>query len=423
MAGLKKDQSILVTCLLLILVTLACYSPVLRCGFINYDDPAFFTENIHVQAGLTWNSLAWAFRLGEGDYWHPLTWLSYMVDVELFGKGPVGPHFTNLLLHGLNTALLFILLIRMTGARWRSAMVAGLFALHPLRVESVAWVTERKDVLSAFFGLLSLIFYARYARLKTNDRQPATGNYLMSLFLFACGLMSKAMLVTWPFVMLLLDYWPLNRMSGVTSYKSSFTLQATSTSRLSPFDPRLLWRLTLEKSPFFALSLMSGMITVLTAKKSMTPIGELSVTSRIENAFVSYGRYLGKTLWPVHLAVYYPLNHWSWMQVIGAVILVVGLCVAVLSLGRRRPYLPVGWFWFLITLSLVIGVIQVCDQSIADRFTYVPSIGFFLLLVWGIGEIFVRWNVPKRTIALAAVLVLTACCARTTGSIALLEKQ
>ena len=227
-------------CLLLVGVTLAVYWPVKGYDFLNYDDEIYVTKNPQVQHGLTWNGVAWAFNLGQGDYWHPLTWLSYMLDVELFGKGAGGPHLVNLTLHVANTMLLFFLLMRLTGARSRSAMVAGLFALHPLQVESVAWVTERKDVLSVFFGFLSLIFYTRHAQTQIGNRKSKIVNYMWALFFFACGLMSKAMLVTWPFVMLLLDYWPLGRVS---SFKVQGSSSLTDEASHPTLDFRLLWRL------------------------------------------------------------------------------------------------------------------------------------------------------------------------------------
>ena len=293
--------------LLLVAVTLAVYWPVIHCESLNYDDPDYFTSNVHVQAGLTLPGIIRAFTTGHASNWHPLTWLSLMLDVELFGKGPAGPHFTNLLFHLANTVLLFLLLWQMTSALWRSAMVAALFALHPLHVESVAWISERKDVLSTFFGLLSLWFYAGYARRAADDQWPAlaalrcgeqvTGTetapasilsrvtchvslfYALALLLFALGLLSKPMLVTLPFVMLLLDYWPLGRVTG-------------------PEPGSMFVRLAVEKWPFFVLSAISCVVTfvVQQAGGAVTTLARVPFAERLENVFVSYVRYLGPDL-------------------------------------------------------------------------------------------------------------------------------
>ena len=372
--------------LLLGLVTLALYWPATSFAFIDYDDPTFVTANAQVQAGLNWAGVKWAFGLTGGDYWHPLTWLSLMLDASLFGQQAGGFHFTNVALHAANAVLLFLLLRRLTGAMWRSVVVAALFALHPLRVESVAWVAERKDVLSGCFGLLSLLCYAHYAargqRSEIRDQRSGVGGpgalfplpssifYLLSLGCLACGLMSKAMLVTWPLVMLLLDYWPLRRLSFASLHHST-------TSGL-----RLIW----EKVPFFVLSGMSCVITYWTerAMKGSAALVESPALLRLENALVACARYLGKTFWPENLAVPYPHpGHWSWLEVGGSVVAVVGLCVVVLWLRRRWPCLLVGWCWFLGTLIPVIGLTQGWGNFMTDRFTYVPSVGVLLLVVWG----------------------------------------
>jgi tetratricopeptide (TPR) repeat protein len=400
-------------------VTLAVYWPVGGFEFINYDDNDYFYSNVHVLGGLTLKNVLWAFRVGDFRFFHPLTWLSLMLDVDLFGKGAGGPHFTNLLLHTANAVLLFLLLRRLTGAHWRSAVVAGLFALHPLHVESVAWIAERKDVLSAFFGLLSLIFYARYvseSKVQSPKSKvfslwpssilhlPFSLYYSLSLLFFALGLLSKPMLVTLPFAMLLLDYWPLRRLPLTLRGSSFATQRATFLS------------LVREKIPFFMLSLMACALTFLLHAKdeSIVSLVEFPLGARIENAFVSYARYLGQTFWPMKLAVPYLLpEHWPWIQVVLAVVLVMGLSLAAIWLGRRRPYVFVGWFWFLGMLVPVIGLAQAGYQAMADRFTYIPLIGVFLVLVWGASEAFGHWRTPKTAIIGMAVLMLAACAFRT----------
>ena len=396
-----------VLCLLLVTVTLAVYWPVMRGDFVNYDDPDYFFSNPHVLAGLSSSSLVWAFCTGHAGNWHPLTWLSLMLDRELFGPGPAGPHFTNLLFHLANTVLLFLLLRHLSGTTWRSAFVAALFALHPLHVDSVAWISERKDVLSTFFGLLALVFYTRYAQKRSRverresnataeslalDPRPSALDYSLALLFFALGLMSKPMLVTLPFVMLLLDYWPLKRF---TIYDLRFTIL------------RLVW----EKIPFFALSAVSCWVTFLVQQKAgaVAALTRFSVSARMGNAFVSYARYLEKTFWPVSLATPYPyVEHWPWECIWSAVTLFVGLCVAAVWLGRKFPFGFTGWFWFVGTLVPVIGLVQVGGQSMSDRYGYVPLIGLFMVLAWGGGELWSRRCLPKPFLVLVVVLLLVA---------------
>ena len=395
-------------CLLLAVVTLAVYWPAVYCNFLNLDDTYYFTANRHVQTGLNPANIAWAFTTRYASNWHPLTWLSLMLDAELFGTGPFGPHFTNLLLHAANTVLLFLLLRRLTAATWRSAVVAALFALHPLHVESVAWVAERKDVLSTFFGLLALLCYAGYARHMTGDTYRVTQTesipsrvtchvsrfYWLALLFFALGLMSKPMLVTLPFVMLLLDWWPLGRMS-----------------RVEGREPRVR-RLVVEKIPFFLLSAASCVITYIAQQKggAVVSLMRISLAGRIENAFVSYARYLGKTVWPSPLVVLYPHPiHWNTGLVVFSLLLVVGFSAAVMWFGRKHPYMPVGWFWFVGTLVPVIGLVQVGIQSMADRYTYLPLMGVFLVVVWGGDEARVKWRLPETLILFPVGMVLLAC--------------
>ena len=388
-------------------VTLAVYWPVVNCAFLTYDDPAYYVENFHVQDGLTPDGIGWAFRTGLMGNWHPLVWLSFMLDVTLFGHGPAGPHFTNLALHVANAILVFLLLKTLTGAKWRSLMVAGLFALHPLRVESVAWISERKDVLSVFFGLLSLIMYARYAQRVASDRRRVTRTesilsrftfhvsrfYWLALVFFVLGLMCKTMLVTLPFVMLLLDCWPLRRLTM---------------DNLRPASRRLI----LEKVPFFISGFGIGMVTLMLHKASgaLTPLATSPITARLGNALVSFVCYLGRTFWPVNLALPYPrVEHWPLVVVLLSGLVVLGFCFAAAWWGRTQPHIFVGWFWFLGMLLPVSGIIQWGEHSMADRFTYLPAIGFFILLVWIVAENLQAWQLPKTAVGAGSVAVLAAC--------------
>jgi Tfp pilus assembly protein PilF len=384
--------------LLLAAAVVLTFRPVTQCAFLNYDDPVYFTDNAQVQSGLTWRGFKWAFHTSLMGNWHPAVWLSYMLDVALYGHGPAGPHFTNLMLHAANGVLLFLLLNRLTGARWRSLVVAALFALHPLRVESVAWVSERKDVLSAFFGLWTLLFYARYARkqLRMNAAKPeAAGasvrDYLFALLFFVLALMSKIMLVTLPFVMLLLDYWPLQR----------FLTTDRSTIR----------RLIFEKLPFLAFGLVVGLITFFAHRNlgALTPLTLAAIPARLGNALVAGTCYLGRTFWPANLALPYPrVDHWPPDLVLLSALLLGGICVAAVWLGRKQPWIFVGWFWFVGMLLPVSGLIQWGEHSMADRFTYLPSIGFFILLTWVIAEFAKDWQLPGIIVVAGTVLALGA---------------
>ena len=408
--------------LLLVAVTLAVYWPVTSCDFISYDDPGYFTNNSHVQEGLTWDNVIWAFTTNDQSNWHPLTWLSYMLDVGLFGKGPAGPHFTNLLFHLANTVLLFLLLRRLTAAQWRSAFVAALFALHPLHVESVAWISERKDVLSAFFGILSLLGYARYVEQSkihpsslrfAEARSPRSKVfYGFTLFFFAMSLMSKPMLVTLPFVMLLLDWWPLQRVASGRWHVTRTGERVTSDESRGAGVRSLV----VEKWPFFALSAISCVVTFIAQQKGGAVIAlvKIPMPGRIENAFVSYARYLGKTLCPMNLATPYPyFKHWPLWQVGLVMLLFACLCIIALRLGRKFPFVPTGWFWFVGMMVPVIGLIQVGHQSMADRYTYVPLIGLFVVFVWGAGELCARWHLSKQAIGVIAIIILAVSALRT----------
>jgi protein O-mannosyl-transferase len=407
-------------CLLLAVATLAVFLPVARHGYVNYDDSDYVTANAHVQGGLKWENVVWAFTSGHASNWHPLTWLSHMLDCQLFGQKAGAQHLVSVGFHVANTLLLFLLLRRMTRSRWRSAMVGALFALHPLHVESVAWVSERKDVLSAFFFLLTVGAYVRYTECRmqnaecritqhairnTDDRLPITDHrspstrhrslfYLLSLVLFSLGLMSKPMLVTLPFVLLLLDYWPLRR----------FELN-TKNSKLNTLLP-----LVLEKLPFFALALMSSVVTFIVQRKGGAVSTSLSVGERVANAVVSYIRYIGKMFWPQDLSILYPHpGHWPLWQVVASAALLVAISAAVIVLARRRPYVAMGWLWFCGTLVPVIGLVQVGIQSMADRYTYVPLIGLFIMLVWGIAELVPARPWRAKALAIGSVFVVVAC--------------
>ncbi len=398
----KIQSAPLFICMLLAAVTLAVYWPAVHCDFLNYDDPDYFASNVHVLAGLTPGNVVWAFTAGHAGNWHPLTWLSLMLDAELFGKGPFGPHLTNLLLHAANTVLLFLLLRRLTRATWRSALVAAFFALHPLHVESVAWVTERKDVLSAFFGLLSLWGYARFVEEFKARSSKFKVFFALTLLAFALGLMSKPVLVTLPLVMLLLDGWPLGRVTG------------------DRWQLAGIGRLVTEKIPFFVLSALSCLVTFMVQQKggAVAALTSYPPGERVENAFVSCARYLGKTFWPATLALPYPHpGHWPLGLVLFAVVLFAVVCAGAGWGGQKYPFAPVGWFWFVVMLVPVIGLVQVGDQSMADRYTYWPLIGVFVVLVWGLSEACARLRVPKPPVIFLAVIVLAACAWRTRGQL------
>ena len=392
-AGLSSNPVFI--CVVLAATTLIVFWPVTRCDFLNYDDPDYFTSNPRVLSGLTPANFTWALTTGQADNWHPLTWLSLMLDADLFGKNPFGPHLVNLLLHAGNTVLLFSLLRRLTSSIGRSAFVAALFALHPLHVESVAWVAERKDVLSMFFMLLSLRAYAGYAqkyKLSGAELKPAffPRDYGWSLFFFVLALMSKPMAVTLPFVMLLLDWWPLQRI----------------------FNRRLF----LEKIPFLVLSAVSCAITFVVQQKggAVETLTRLSMAARAENALVSYARYLGKTFWPEPLAIPYPHpGHWESSLVICSVVLITGLSLIAILFARRFPFGFTGWFWFIGTLVPVIGLVQVGFQSMADRYAYLPLIGVFIIIAWGAHVIGTNGQVPKSWIIILAAIILTLCAWRT----------
>ena len=421
-ANPTSKQLSAVICLTLALVTAALYWPMLHHPFINVDDEQYITSNPHVQAGLTWPGIVWAFENTEAANWHPLTWISHMLDCQLFGLNPGGHHLTNLIFHVANTLLLFLWLKQITGALWRSALVAALFAWHPLRVESVAWAAERKDVLSAFFWMLALIAYTRYAQngesrgvkghertSRFRSRLTCRLDYFLALLFFACGLMSKPMVVTLPFVLLLLDFWPLERFSRFTSHVSRSEKTSTPINREQAESAA--W-LICEKLPFFALTLAGSVVTYLVQKSggAVWSAAALSFHARVANALLAYVRYLSKTFWPADLAIIYPYpRHWPVMTVLGAALMLAIWSGLFVRRARQNPYLPVGWFWFLGTFIPAIGLVQVGAQSMADRYTYLPSIGLYILIVWGLNDFLnfrPRW---RKMVMLAGGLALAGC--------------
>jgi len=373
--------------LLLAGAVVAVYWPVLGFEFVSYDDSMYVTRNREVQRGLGAESLWWAWTTLYAANWQPLTWMSHMVDWDLYGPRPAGHHATSVLLHAANTLLLFALLDRTTGSPWRGALVAALFALHPLRVESVAWVSERKDVLSAFFWFLTLLAYVRYVR------APSAGRYALVAVGLVLGLAAKPMVVTLPFTLLLLDYWPLARFGGAAR---------TATA----------WRLVREKLPLFVLVTAASTLTIVAQRRggAMGPLSEHPLGVRIGNAVVSYVSYLGKALWPQSLSILYPHPGGSlpeWRIVASAALLLVVTAVA-LRERQRRPYLLVGWLWYLVTLAPVSGLIQAGEQGMADRFTYVPLVGIFVGAVWLLPSPRGALAVLAAPLAIALLLALAA---------------
>jgi Tfp pilus assembly protein PilF len=380
------------------------FLPCLSNEFVSYDDYSYVTENHHVQAGITLSSLAWAFGTFSQANWHPLTWLSHMLDFQFYGLHPAGHHATSVLLHGLNSVLLFGLLRLITGASWRSFFVAAFFSVHPLHVESVAWVSERKDVLSGTFFMLTLLAYVRYARV--NDSKSAAGRawYWGSVVACAAGLMCKPMLVTVPFVLVLIEYWPLERLPGSLVTGRPGGSSPNSNARNS--DGSSVW---FEKIPFLVLSVSSSIITVFAQRSGGTVAvtDALPVVIRLENALVAWCRYLGKIFWPMDLAVFYPYpTHWQPLTIWIAALLLASLTGCVFVLFRRR-YPVTGWLWFLGMLVPVIGLVQVGGQSMADRYAYLPSTGIFVACVWGFGELSrERGMLGPLLVGVGAVLVM-----------------
>ena len=387
------DTRFIIICL--ITLTLIVYWPVSQHEFVNYDDSLFVSGNPHIRDGFTWEGLQWAFSTGlvtnyHREFWIPVTYISHMLTIELFGMDPSGHHLINVGFHIANVVVLFLLLRRLTGALWCSALVAALFAVHPLHVESVAWVTERKDVLSTLFWLLTLWAYVRYTEHRSLHR------YLLVVLALVLGLMAKPMLVTLPLVLLLLDYWPLGRVTlGGLDKRTRFAVG---------------WKLVWEKLPLFVLVASFSVLTYFVQGQwgQERAVEWFPFWVRAENALVSYVSYIGKMFWPRGLAVFYPhpgrtLPLW---QVVGAVVVLVSVSLLVIRVRQSRPYLVVGWLWYLVTLVPVIGFIQIGGQALADRFTYVPLIGVFIMMVWGIDGLTAGWSSRRVVLACSAGLII-----------------
>jgi Flp pilus assembly protein TadD len=398
---LRRD---VLVCLFLIVITIAVYWQTRNHEFVSYDDNAYVIENPQVQAGLTRQTIIWSFTTTHVANWHPLTWLSHMMDCQLYDLNPSGHHLTNVLFHLVNTVLLFLLLNRSTGASLRSGFVAALFAVHPLHVESVAWIAERKDVLCTLFWLLTMWTYIYYVE------KPRLHRYLLTLLTLGLGLMAKPMLVTLPFVLLLLDYWPLGRFqAGPAGSNDQGQVQVPlSSAKTRMPSSRLIW----EKAPFFVVSLASCVVTFLVQQKggAVETVEAFPLTVRIGNALVSYISYMGKMIWPQSLAVFYPhpgtsLPGW---QAVAAGLLLIFITIGVILAGRKRAYLTVGWLWYLGTLVPVIGLVQVGAQALADRYTYVPLIGLFIMISWFIPDLLAGWRHRGIVLGGAAVTVISA---------------
>ena len=397
MTVLQSNRRRILACAFLVIATLAVYWPARQYKFVAYDDDNYVYQNPVVLKGLTWEGVKWAFVDRQANNWHPLTWISHMADCQVFGLNAGGPHKVNVLFHCANAVLLFLLLQMMTRRLadtspqtdifWRNLFVAGLFALHPLRVESVAWISERKDVLSGFFGLLSLLCYGKYALGTAKPR--ASGAYRLALVFFACSLMSKPMLVTLPLVMLLLDYWPLQRL-----------------------DTSKAQGLLIEKIPFFLLAAIFSAITVV-AQRPGLPSQNVGLFDRVEIIAVNYLGYIEKLLWPQNLSFLYLRPETIPVQQFLLALLVLVLISALVFVVRRRcPALVVGWLWFLIVLLPVCGIVSLGQLSIADRYTYLPSIGFYLMITWGVADVAGKWlpaNAKQFLLGTGAVIVLAVC--------------
>lgn len=415
----KSAYFVLIACVALALVTSAVYSRATRNPFMHVDDQNYVTENPNVQAGVTWQTLTWSLTATSAQNWHPLTWLSHALDCQLYGLNKAGHHSTNILLHALNVVLLFLLLLRTTGAKGRSLLVAALFALHPLNVESVAWIAERKNVLSTLFFLLTLAAYGWYAL------KPDAKRYLTVAALFALGLAAKPMVITLPFVLLLIDYWPLQRIrgwdqsppsTGKTRKNRKPRSQDPDVEKLFPAPQFQFSRLVLEKLPLLALCLASAGITIIAQRAGAIQSFEIyPCAGRLANGLYAYASYLWKVFWPTRLAFLYPYprdGRPAW-QLALAVLFLVSVTVLIWKQRRSRPYLATGWLWYLGTLVPVIGLIQVGDQSMADRYAYIPLIGIFVMIVWGAADAadHTQLNLQLRTaiaiVILAALSFLT----------------
>jgi protein O-mannosyl-transferase len=398
-------RAILAVCGVLVFLLWLVFGQTLGHDFVNYDDRTYVYGNSLIASGLTLRGVVRAFADTQTGNWHPLTLISHMLDCQFFGLKPGGHHFTNVILHTVAVVLLFLLLRELTGNSWRSAFVAAIFAIHPLRVESVAWIAERKDVLSAVFFMLTLGAYMRYVR------KPTLGRYLTMSILFAAGLMSKPMLVTVPLVLLLLDYWPLSRhQPAARQTRYGGGARSEVRGRKSGSEIQVWLRLAAEKVPLFALSIGSCFVTFILQERSAGSIAQLPLNWRIGNAIVSYVTYLRQMFWPANLAVFYPhpedrLAVW---QVVLATAFLVAITLLVFALRRTRPYLLVGWLWYLLMLLPVIGIVEVGLQGHADRYTYLPQIGLYVAITWLVADLLVSFRFHRKILAAAAIIIVTA---------------
>ncbi|MGD9106842.1 MAG: tetratricopeptide repeat protein, partial [Desulfobacterales bacterium] len=387
----------------MVLAIAIAYIQVRNLDFVGYDDQLYITKNSYVQDGITLNGAIWAFTTDHDANWFPLTWLSHMLDCELYGLNPLGHHWTNLLLHMANTILLFLVLNLMTETLWRSAFVAFLFALHPLHVESVAWISERKDVLCTFFGMLTILAYCRYVK------KPIIINYLLIILFLSMGLMAKPMLVTLPFVLLLLDFWPLQRFQ--------YTNSSSKPGRIIRSDFQEVFRLISEKIPLFIPVLVSSILTFMVQRSggATRSLESFPLQIRIANAFVSYVKYVAKAVWPAHLSVFYPHpgKTFAEWQVFGALMMISMAVFFALRALKHYPYIAVGLFWYLGTLIPVIGLVQVGSQAMADRYTYIPLIGIFIIVAWGASDLTLKWHYQKIVLTVSAVIILSIMTVRT----------
>jgi tetratricopeptide (TPR) repeat protein len=399
--SLHKESSLLVYGFLVV-ATLTVYWPVLNHEFVKYDDDKYVTDNPNVKRGITRESVVWAFTSPHFHMWHPLTSLSHLLDCQLFGLNPTGHHLTNLLLHTASTLLLFGILKRMTKAFWPCLFVALVFAVHPLNVESVAWVAERKNVLSALFWILTIAAYIRYTE------RSGLVRFLLLVLVFALATLTKPMVVTLPFALLLLDYWPLGRLQWPRRIEQEDSPEPQAGKE--DVQGTSIWRLLLEKIPLFLLTIGLSAVTYIAQQKGgvMSDLGNVPLKYRAANALVSYITYIRKMVWPARLAVFYPhpFDKLPLWQVIISALLLLTITVAVIFLARRRKYLAVGWFWYMGTLVPVIGLVQVGAQAMADRYVYLPFIGLFTLIAWGLSDVLANWRYQKITLGASALIVL-----------------
>ncbi len=380
----------------LFIITAAIYIRAAYFPFCAIDDSDYVTRNIHVKSGLSLNSIKWAFTTFHSTNWHPVTWLSLMLDSQLFGVNPMGFHLVNVFLHALNTSLLFLLFSSLTGAVWRSAFVAACFALHPLHVESVAWIAERKDVLSTLFWMLTLLFYSCYVK------RSKRSMYYLSLLAFALGLMAKPMLVTIPVILILLDFWPLERIKT----GRLLTVGTCNGSDANNNIGCLLKPLIVEKIPFVLLAAGSSAVTLFAQKPSIAPLMQVTLYMRISNALRATLLYVEKMIFPFNLSIYYPLVPVPLWKAVCAAVIICSILLIVLKCADSQPYLAAGWFWYLITLLPVVGIIQIGRQSMADRYSYIPLIGLFAMASWGGAELCTKMPKLKNVISLVAVGVV-----------------